>query len=142
LRRRRHSRVVLTVVVVVAVAVVTHTAGARHVAPRHATLGTFARYWTGHTRDLRIGSGGRAIERINGGCCVVDVHYTFRLLRPPRGTVRDASVAFRVTAVRVWRIRGRPRVGRRGELRLRRGVITDSLTHATFCAPYVDKCGA
>lgn len=125
-----------------AVAAGTRSAAAHDPAPRRATLATFARYWWGHTRGLNITKTGHATERISSGCCTIVIDYTFRLMRP-RGTVAHGSVTFRVTSVKRWGVpETRPRVKQLGELRLRHGVITDSLTRSTFCAPRVGKCGA
>ena len=139
----RLSRVLFTALLLLAVAASTRSAAAHDPAPRRATLATFADYWWGHSRGLNITKTGRALERINSGCCFTDIEYTFRLMRP-RGTVAHGSVAFRVTSVKRWNAAWarRPRVGQLGELRLRHGVITDSLTRSTFCAPPVGKCGA
>jgi hypothetical protein len=141
----RVSRVLLTALLLVAVTAVTRSAAAHDPTPRRATLATFVGYWWGHSRGLKITSIGRASERINSGCCTFVLDYTFQLTQP-RGTVAHASVAFRVTSVKLWKRswtqRPRPRVGQYGELRLRHGVITDALTGDTFCAPQVGKCGA
>jgi hypothetical protein len=60
------------------------------------------------------------------------------------GTPESAEARIRVTSI------GNPdhvpmldriHSGTLGALRLRDGVVTDSLTHATFCAPNVDRCG-
>lgn len=133
----------MTALVLIAVAAGTRSAAAHDPAPRRTTLATFARYWWGHTRGLNITKTGYATERISSGCCIIDIDYTFRLMRP-RGTVAHGSVAFRVTSVKRWNVAWsrRPRVGQLGELRLRHSVITDSLTRVTFCAPRVGKCGA
>ena len=136
------SRVLLTALLVIAVAVGTRSAAAHDPAPRRATLATFARHWWGHTRAIDINKAGHATERIYSGCCISVIDYTFRLMRP-RGTVTHGSMTFRVTSVRRWGgPMTRPRLGQLGELRLSHGVITDSLTRVTFCAPRVGKCGA
>jgi hypothetical protein len=49
--------------------------------------------------------------------------------------VTEATVAFRVTAVRRWDAPGhRPRVGQLGRLRLRDGIVVDLLTGANYCS--------
>jgi hypothetical protein len=137
----------LAVLLLVAVGAVTPSATAHDPTPRRATLETFAGYWWGHSRGLKITSTGRASEQINSNCCTHAVKYTFRLVQP-RGTVAHASVAFRVTSVTLWRKswvtqgKPRPRVGERGELRLNHGVIVNSLTGFNYCARTVGKCGA
>jgi hypothetical protein len=111
----------------------------------HASLTTFARYWWGHGRGLDIRRSGRGRE------------YTRTYLaRPPyNATLRFqvVSVSGRAAAdarIRIISVRdshhtfshARIRVGQLGTLRLRHGVVTDSLTHGTYCAPEVDRCGA
>lgn len=114
---------------------------------RPATLATFAGHWSGHTRSLTISRRGRAAEAISSGCCDPVVNLDFRLSHP-RGTAEDATALATVTAV--W-VRDRsaysakspaPRVGERRLIRLRNGVITESLTGTDYCAPGVSKCGA
>ena len=137
------SRVAFAALLLIAVAAGTRSAAAHDPAPRRATLATFTHYWWGHTRGLNISNAGHAIERVSSGCCIIDIDYTFRLMRP-RGTVAHGSVAFRVTSVKRWNVAWarRPRVGQIGELRLRHGVVTDSLSRVSFCHHLVGKCGA
>jgi hypothetical protein len=115
--------------------------------PRRASLATFAGYWWGHTRGLRIMRDGHAAESIFSGCCDRVINVDFRLSRP-RGTSQAAAAIATVTAV--W-VRDRsaftaahpaPQVGETRTIRLRDGVISESLTGASYCAPRVDKCGA
>jgi hypothetical protein len=101
-------------------------------APR-ATLATFAGMWVGHTRQLFITRAGRAREHIDDGCCIPVMDVYFRLSRP-RGTSRAATATATATAVRVLEKGVRaPHVGEIGTLRLRTGVITESLTGTTYC---------
>jgi hypothetical protein len=101
--------------------------------PRPATVSTFAGDWWGHTRSLLISRTGQAEEVVDDGCCTRVVSLRFKLLRPS-GTVKDAGVSFRVTAVGRWDApRPRPRVGQLGRLRLRDGIIVDLLTRADYC---------
>jgi hypothetical protein len=101
--------------------------------PRAATVSSFAGDWRGHTRSLLITRAGQAEEVVDDGCCTRVVSLRFQLLRPS-GTVTDATVAFRVTAVRRWDAPGhRPRVGELGRLRLRDGIVVDLLTGANYC---------
>ena len=101
--------------------------------PRAATVSTFAGEWRGHTRSLLITRTGQAEEVVDDGCCTRVISMHFKLLQPS-GTVTDAAVAFRVTAVRRWDEPGpRPRVGQLGRLRLRDGIVVDPLTGANYC---------
>jgi hypothetical protein len=116
-------------------------------ASHRASLSTFLRhYWWGHGRLFSIHRSGRGVEQV-------------RTYAPPRpyyaklvfevvsvsGTPLAADARIRVISVRGWNHylpRARKiRMGQFGTLRIRRGVITDSLTRATFCAPKVDRCG-
>lgn len=122
-----------------------------HAASRQrATLGTFTGRWIGHTRGLVIRHRGHATESISSGCCDPVINLTFRLSRP-RGTTTNASVTATVTGV--W-VRDRsaftnagpaPHVGEMRVLRLRNGVLTETLTGANYCdnkAESAGKCGA
>jgi hypothetical protein len=101
--------------------------------PRPATVSTFGGDWWGHTRSLLITRAGQAEEVVDDGCCTRVISLRFKLLRPS-GTVTDATVAFRVTAVRRWDAPGsRPRAGQLGRLRLRDGIVVDLLTGASYC---------
>jgi len=115
-----------------------------------ATLATFAVGYYGHDRGLGIIRDGRAKESVNSGCCyrVIDLRFQ---LSEPRGTSRNASVTATVTSVRfvkrsMWpKEIPVPRVGERRMLRFRNGVLTESLTGTTYCAPSRGgdgKCGA
>ena len=118
--------------------------------PQRATLGTFTGRWIGHRRGLVIRHGGHAAESIYSGCCDPVINLTFRLLRP-RGTTTNAAVTATVTGV--W-VRDRsaftkaypaPHVGEVRVLRLRNGVLTETLTGANYCdneAENAGKCGA
>jgi hypothetical protein len=112
-----------------------------------ATAGLFTGYWWGHTRGLAIMRSGHGREIVDDGCCSRVITMNFRVLRVD-GTRSKASAEIRVTFARIDKgvflalHRRTPHSGQVGTLRLRRGVITDDLTGATFCAPDVDKCGA
>lgn len=121
------------------------------VAPtRKASLVTFAGGWIGHTRGLTISGGGVGKESIGDGCCDPVIDLRFRLSRP-RGTTRNATATATVTAVRV-RDRSAftprhpaPRVGETRSIRLKDGVITESLTGTDYCdaaAENTGMCGA
>lgn len=115
-----------------------------------ATLATFAVSYYGHDRGLGITRDGRAQESVNSGCCFRVIDLRFRLSQP-HGTPRNAAAVATVTGVRL-RKRSMwpksipiPRVGERRTLRFRNGVLTESLTGTTYCAPSRGgdgKCGA
>jgi hypothetical protein len=101
--------------------------------PRPAAVATFVGAWWGHTRSLQISRTGQAREVVDDGCCTRVVTLRFRLLKPS-GTVNDATAPVRVIAVGRWDVaKPRPRVGQLGRLRLRDGVVVDSLTGANYC---------
>jgi len=115
-----------------------------------ATLATFAVGYYGHDRGLSITRDGSAQESINSGCCYRVIDLRFRLSQP-RGTSRNATVTATATWVRLRRRNGWPkgipvpRVGEKRTLRFRNGVLTESLTGTTYCAPSRGgdgKCGA
>lgn len=123
------------------------TAASPAASPHKATLAMFAGRWWGHTRGLTVRRSGRAAESIYSGCCDPVINLDFRITHP-RGTASDATAIATVTAV--W-IRDRsaftkqdpaPRVGERRVIRLRAGVISETLTGTDYCARTVDKCGA
>ena len=114
------------------------------------TLGTFAGTWIGHTRGLVISRRGRAKESIYSGCCDPVLNLTFRLSRL-HGTAADATASATVSGV--W-VRDKtaftnkypaPHVGETRTLRLRNGVITETLTGTNYCNNKADEhgtCGA
>ena len=113
-----------------------------------ASVKTFARYWWGHDRGLDIKRDGRGHEVVNDGCCHTVVALRFRIA-DVQGQSRKAVATVKITAVEADRAvyvagvhRLPPRVGQAGSLVLDRGVITDKLTTATFCANTVSTCGA
>jgi len=112
-----------------------------------ATLATFGRLWVGHTRRLTITQSGRGHEFIDDGCCYPVIDMRFQLIDPV-GTTSNARVTFRVTAVKLhnrkvyWTNVATPRIGQLGQLRLRNGVINETVTGANYCAPHVNACGA
>jgi hypothetical protein len=145
-RARFRWAVALALAPAVAVASI---AGAAPAAPK-ATLATFAGDWAGHTRGLTITPGGRARESIGAGCCNPVVDLRLRLSHP-RGTSHVASVAVRVTFVKIHDPSSygssypAPHVGQTGRVKLRYGVITDSVTGANYCnarAQAKGTCGA
>jgi hypothetical protein len=114
-----------------------------------ATLATFAGTWQGHSRGLNITKAGVAKESLYFGSEFV-LAMEFRLSRP-HGTPRAATAAATVTAVRIGdssvftRANPAPHVGQTRTIRLRDGVITETLTGANYCGPSVDwikgRCG-
>src|SRR5215213_2885491 len=119
-------------------------------AAHRATKRTFAGFWVGHTRFLKITRRGRAKERIDDGCCNPVIDLKLRLSHP-RGTSRRASIRARVTEVHVRdhsyfsRKNPPPHVGQRGRLRLRHGVIRERITGTIYCGPRASRkgrCGA
>ena len=114
-----------------------------------ATLATFAGEWQGHTRSLTITRSGEGIESIYSGCCDFAIAIHFRLSRP-HGTSRAATATAVVTAVRIGdksafgKGDSPPHVGESKVIRLRDGVITETLTGANYCSTSVKRwtCGA
>lgn len=100
-----------------------------------ADLTTFTGNWGGHTRRLMISPSARGVEHVNDGCCVHVITVSFRLLRA-KGTVKNATATFRVTAVKRgdWRSKRQPRVGQIGRLVLKNGIVTDTLTGVYYCS--------
>jgi len=102
--------------------------------PPQVRLGTFVGYWGGHDRGLSIKAGGRGHERGNGGCCSRIYQMTFHILSV-RGTLTRATALYRVTSFRRYESGVRKlHVGEIGELRLRNGIVTNTLTQAFFCS--------
>lgn len=100
-----------------------------------ASLGTFAGHWGGHTRRLTIAPSGRGLEYVDDGCCHFVIAVSFRLLRA-KGTLTNATGGFRVTSVKrgEWSSTSQPRVGQLGELVLKNGIVTDTLTGIYYCS--------
>jgi hypothetical protein len=100
-----------------------------------ADITTFTGYWGGHTRSLTITASGRGLEYVDDGCCHFVIAVSFRLLRA-NGTVKNATATFRVAAVKrgEWSSKRRPRVGQIGQLVLRNGIVTDTLTGIYYCS--------
>ena len=113
-----------------------------------ATLATFAGTWQGHGRGLTITRGGFAKESIYFGADFV-LAMEFRLSRP-RGTPRAATATATVTALRIGdrsvftTANPAPHVGESRTIRLREGVITETLSGANYCSPRAKHwvCGA
>ena len=112
--------------------------GAAATAPQRptppASLATFAGYWGGHTRGLRISSGGRGVEYANSGCCFRIYDLTFQI-RSVSGTLTRATAEFRVTSFKKGEFdTPRLREGQVGKLVLRNGIVTNVLTEDYFCS--------
>jgi len=97
-----------------------------------------------------IGRNGRAEEHIDDGCCTPVIDLEFHLSRP-RGTWQRGTDTATVTRVRFrnrrYFTKGHlaPRVGATRTLRLRDGLLMESLTAAVYCNDRTripSKCGA
>jgi hypothetical protein len=114
-----------------------------------ATLATFAGTWQGHGHTLKVTRAGLGKEWIYSGCCDLALAMKFRLSRP-QGTPRAAAATATVTAVRIgdrsWFTKANPapHVGESRTIRLRDGVITETLTQTNYCSPSAKHwvCGA
>lgn len=117
-----------------------------------ATVATFTRTWQGHGRTLKITRTGNADESISYGLGHFVIALRFHLSQL-KGTPHDAIATATVTAVRLGNTRAftaarpPPRVGESRTIRLRDGVITETLTGANYCGPtagdWLDEgCGA
>jgi hypothetical protein len=111
-----------------------------------ARFSTFAGYWWGHGRGLNIHRSGSGLESTRTYFKRPPYNATLRFdVISVSGSEATADARIRVTAARNsdHTLSHLPiRIGQLGTLRLRHGVITDSLTHITFCGPRVDRCGA
>jgi hypothetical protein len=125
-----------------------HSARASTAKP--ATIATFAGQWIGHTRGLKISHKGHAKESIEDGCCDRVINLTLRL-RDPKGTTRKASIRATVLTVHVFdhsdfsASNPPPHVGESKRIHLKHGVITETLSQATYCDNAAEArgvCGA
>ena len=102
--------------------------------PPQARLGTFVGIWGGHTRGLSIKASGRGNEGASDGCCYGVYQMTFQILSVG-GTLTRATALYRVTSFRRHAKRVRKlHVGEIGKLRLRNGIVTNTLTQDFFCS--------
>jgi hypothetical protein len=102
--------------------------------PSQARLGTFVGYWGGHDRGLSIKPSGRGHERANSGCCYAVYQMTFQILSV-RGTLTRATALYRVTSFRRYESAVRQlHVGEIGKLRVKNGIVTNTLTQDFFCS--------
>jgi hypothetical protein len=140
-------------------ATATAVASVAHATPRdvtskaamnRATLAMLVGVWGGHQRRLTITRSGWAKESIGSGCCNPVVDLRLKLSRP-RGDNHVASVIVRVTSVQIQdrsvydSSYPAPYVGKTGRLRLRYGVITETVTRMNYCnkaAQAKGRCGA
>jgi hypothetical protein len=105
-----------------------------------ATLATFAGGWQGHARGLGITRTGDAKEWVSLGLGRFAIALRFHLSRP-NGTPHDATATATVTAVRLGDrsaftpAHPPPRVGDSRRIRLRDGVIIETLTGMHYCSP-------
>ena len=112
-----------------------------------ASPGPFEGQWVGHTRLLKITTTGTGSELLDAGCCELVYDITFRLTKVT-GDGPRARAKFTVTSARLGppaffdHSHPAPRVGDLGTFRLRKGIVTDSLTRSTFCDRAADDSGA
>lgn len=103
-----------------------------------ATLATFVRPWGGHDRLFAIRSSGTGVEKVRTFAAGPPSPYyatlTFDLLRVT-GTRTVADARIRVTSIHNFNHTLPPiHVGELGTLRLRHGIVTDSLTRVDYCS--------
>ena len=107
-----------------------------------ARLATFVGHWRGHARGMNVYRSGRGTESI-GPTRRRFVTLTFNVLRVA-GTGAAAYARIRVTSVRIVARNAYfgflPHRGEYGTLRLRHGIITDTITRVIYCAPGIDEC--
>ena len=110
--------------------------------PDGAHLTTFVGHWHGHTRGIDVYRSGRGKEYIGSGAPAIAT-LTFDVLRVT-GTHVVADARIRVTSVRIIDrsafFGSLPHAGELGTLRLRHGIVTDSITRVYYCAPAIDEC--
>jgi hypothetical protein len=102
--------------------------------PPKASLATFAGYWGGHTRGLRITPDGQATELVDDGCCTRMYDMAFQI-RSVTGTLTDATATFDVTSYKRRDNYAPDLTGREvGKLLLKNGIVINSLTEGYFCS--------
>ena len=114
--------------------------------PPPARLATFTGWWYRHDSGLSITSEGRGKEEVNGGAQIHLYQMTFQILSL-KGTLTRATAVFRVTSFKRYeRDIRRLHMGDVGELVLKNGVITNTLTDDSFCSDpafsTIGGCGA
>ena len=110
-------------------------------------MAQFAGRWIGHTRILRVEPTGRAIMKVDDGCCHRAIRATYRLSNPrAKGTALAASA--RIIAVRIFYRHPRrddPKVGDQGTVVIRRGQFREPFFGLSFCdakSASAGLCGA
>lgn len=99
-----------------------------------ASLATFAGYWGGHTRGLEITSDGGGVESANSGCCFRVYRVSFQILSVS-GTLTGATAIYRITSFKRFdRTFPMLQTGQVGKLRLKNGIVTNTLTKVFFCS--------
>ncbi len=103
---------------------------------------TFVGHWHGHARGIDVYRSGSGKEYIGSGTLPIAT-LTFDVLRVT-GTPSVADAHIRVTSARIVArtafFGSLPHTGAFGTLRLRHGIITDSITRVIYCAPAIDEC--
>ena len=104
--------------------------------------------WYGHTRWFKVRPSGRVTEHIGDGCCNPVIELGLQLSNPRRTSTGWTATAT-VVSVKVhkgWRDGGSPpKLGQRGTVVIKRGVLTTSLTDTTYCnkgSGQPSPCGA
>ena len=107
-----------------------------------AHLTTFVGHWRGHARGMDVYRSGRGTESIGPRRRRLAT-LSFDVLRVA-GTAAVANARIRVTSVRIVAKNAffglLPHTGELGTLRLRHGIITDTITRVVYCAPAIDEC--
>jgi hypothetical protein len=99
-----------------------------------ASLATFAGRWGGHTRGLSITSAGGGRESTDDGCCTRVYDLAFQIVSV-EGTLTRAVAVYRVTSFKGYERQVKTlHVGDIGKLRLKDGVVTNTLTDDYFCS--------
>jgi hypothetical protein len=104
---------------------------------RPPTLATFAGGWSGHDRGMSINRWGRGYEQLNSGAGCPCFGMAFQL-SDVRGT--NSFAAATATVIRLYGTKNGypapsplPRIGQRGPIQLRSGIIIESLTRIDYC---------
>jgi hypothetical protein len=116
----------------------------------HQSAAPFAGAWWGHTRQLVIARDGHAKEHVDDGCCIPVIELEFRVSHA-HGTWRNGRAVATVIRVRYrnrqyfTKARPAPHVGERRTIRLKNGLLLESLTGAVYCngrTKTPGRCGA
>jgi hypothetical protein len=120
-----------------------HGAGGSAGRVSRTSLVPFTRHiWWGHGRSFRIEPSGWGLEQLRTYLPKPPVYQwlTFAVVSVS-GPPTSAVARIRVTSEHHFGADSGISVGTLGYLRIRNGVITDSITRATYCAPEVGRCG-